>query len=217
MVVMPGQLPNRVVDDVETLKALSDPVRIAILRVLMDGADDPPKVLSVKEIAEQLGEPQTKLYRHIKVLQARDLIRVAETRMVSGILEHRYQTAQRSLDLDATFFSPGSFGTNETVGLITAVLDDFRNEIAGAIRTGQVRFDGDHPPAESYRKAVSSNAGATVPAAKASEFRDRLAALVQDIVNAEHDPDGVPIRCLAMFYSPKSSHHPNENHDGDAV
>jgi DNA-binding MarR family transcriptional regulator len=41
--------------------------------------------MSVKELAEELGEPQTKLYRHVKQLEAAGLIRIAASRMVSGI------------------------------------------------------------------------------------------------------------------------------------
>ncbi|HYS40718.1 MAG TPA: helix-turn-helix domain-containing protein, partial [Pseudonocardiaceae bacterium] len=98
-------LPVRAVDDVETLKALSDPTRVAILRALMDGSPTRPAVMSVKELAERLGEPQTKLYRHVKQLADRGLIRVAETRIVSGIVEQRYQSGQVSLE-----FEPGFLG-----------------------------------------------------------------------------------------------------------
>jgi DNA-binding transcriptional ArsR family regulator len=38
--------------------------------------------MSVKELAQHLGEPQTKLYRHVKQLEAAGLIEVAATRMV---------------------------------------------------------------------------------------------------------------------------------------
>jgi DNA-binding transcriptional ArsR family regulator len=210
MVVMPSQepLPVRIVQDVETIKALSDPVRVAILRVLMDDAHETPRVLAVKELAEELGEPQTKLYRHVKQLQERGLIRVAETRMVSGIQEHRYQAAQRSLDMDPRFFGPGVVGTDEAAAAFAAILDNYRNDFVAAIRAGLVRFGDNHPPAESYRNAVSAMCVTTIPVARAVEFRDRLAALVDDITATDHDPDGVPIRFLAAFYSDVS--HPVE-------
>ena len=85
---------TRTVATVDMLKAMADPTRIAILTVLMEHPSDLP-VMSVKEIAARLGEPQTKLYRHIKQLEAAGLIKVAATRMVSGILEQRYQAAQQ--------------------------------------------------------------------------------------------------------------------------
>src|SRR5258708_1399774 len=64
-----GRLINaavRQVTDVDTIKALADPTRIAILRALMVSEAGAARVMSAKELAEELGEPQTKLYRHLK-------------------------------------------------------------------------------------------------------------------------------------------------------
>jgi DNA-binding transcriptional ArsR family regulator len=195
-------LSVRAVDDVETLKALSDPTRVAILRVLMDGSPTRPPVMSVKELAERLGEPQTKLYRHVKQLADRGLIRVAETRIVSGIVEQRYQTGQSSLD-----FEPGFLGqqaaANDTTAVFAANLDNFRAEFLGAIRAGQVGFDTDVPPEESYRKLILSRGMTTVSPAKAADLRSRFSALVHEILDADYEEDGVPIHFLAIFYAPK--------------
>jgi DNA-binding transcriptional ArsR family regulator len=199
--VTEAPLPVRAVDDVETLKALSDPTRVAILRALMDGSPTRPAVMSVKELAERLGEPQTKLYRHVKQLADRGLIRVAETRIVSGIVEQRYQSGQVSLE-----FEPGFLGrhapTDDTTAVFAANLDNFRAEFVDAIRAGQVGFGPEVSPDESYRRLLLSRGTATVPPAKAAEFRSRLAALVGEVLDAEYEEDGVPIRLLAIFYAP---------------
>jgi DNA-binding transcriptional ArsR family regulator len=76
----------RTVANVDVLKALADPTRLAILAALMKTRHDLP-VMSVKELAAELNQPQTKLYRHVRQLEAAALIKVASTRMVSGILE----------------------------------------------------------------------------------------------------------------------------------
>jgi len=92
MVSMEEQPGIREIDSVEELRALADPVRLAILSALdmhVPGGELP--VMSVKELAQHLGEPQTKLYRHVKQLEAAGLVEVAATRMVSGILEQRYR------------------------------------------------------------------------------------------------------------------------------
>ena len=86
----------RTVTDVDTIKALADPTRLAILRAL--SRDRVPK--SAKELAEDLDQPQTKLYRHLKVLQEAGLIEAAETRVVSGIVETKYRAAQSSVTID---------------------------------------------------------------------------------------------------------------------
>src|SRR5580693_6695424 len=73
-----GPAAVRTVDSVAALKAMADPTRLAILAALMRTRDLP--VMSVKELAAELGEPQTKLYRHVRQLEAAGLIRVASTR-----------------------------------------------------------------------------------------------------------------------------------------
>lgn len=195
-------LPVRKVDDVQTLKALSDPIRVAILRALMGGGPSSPRVMSVKELAEELGEPQTKLYRHVKQLDARGLVQVAGTRVVSGILENRYRTGQLSLDIDREFLG-GSVGADDRAQAFTAIMDNFVTEFAGDLRTGRVDFESDPSPEQSYRKLVMSRSIGFLPAAKAAEFRDRLAALVDELQNDETAEDGVPFRFLMVYYSPE--------------
>lgn len=192
------------VDDVETLKALSDPTRIAILRALMEDGPNHLKVMSVKELAEHLGEPQTKLYRHVKQLDARGLIQIAETRVVSGILENRYRAGQFSLDFDREFLG-GQVDAGDTARAFTVILDDFRNEFAADLRAGRVSFETEPPPEESYRRMVVSRSIGTVSAAKAVEFRDRLAALVEELGDDPVEEGGVPLRLLAVLYAPEDA------------
>ena len=85
---------SRAIDDVETLRAMADPTRMQILTALMTPKHGELPVMSAKDLAAALGESQTKLYRHIRQLEGVGLIRVAATRMVSGIQEQRYQAAR---------------------------------------------------------------------------------------------------------------------------
>src|SRR5688572_10061938 len=85
-----GQDDVLIVTDLETLKLISDPLRLRMLELLRG------EPRTVKELARALGVAPTKLYYHVKLLLERELIRVAETRIVSGITEKRYQvTAAR--------------------------------------------------------------------------------------------------------------------------
>src|SRR5580692_12482661 len=102
MVGMEEEPGVREIDSVEGLRALADPVRLAILSALDTRVPDGAlPVMSVKELAQHLGEPQTKLYRHVKQLEAAGLIEVAATRVVSGIVEQRYRASQRDLTIRA--------------------------------------------------------------------------------------------------------------------
>lgn len=197
----PTPVPVREVDDVDTLKALSDPTRLKILRALMTGSRHDPRVLSAKELAEELGEPPTKLYRHIRQLEARRLVQVAETRLVSGIVEHRYQTGQLSIDMNREFLSGQAL--DDTTSAFTAILHDYVADFVGAIRGGKIRYDEDIPPDESYRRPVLNGSVVTVSREKANEYRARVAALVDEMLAEEEPADGVPVSLLTVFYSPE--------------
>ena len=56
---------ERVISDVETLKALSDPVRLRILETMVTAADE---AWTVKRLAKALDTNSTKLYHHINIL-----------------------------------------------------------------------------------------------------------------------------------------------------
>jgi DNA-binding transcriptional ArsR family regulator len=81
---MPKPRAEMVIGDVEQLKAISDPLRLRIIELM---GEAPVRAWTAKELAERLGTKQTKLYHHLALLEERGFIRVAETRVVSGILE----------------------------------------------------------------------------------------------------------------------------------
>ncbi len=96
----------RYIRDVETLKAHLGPDPHA-----HPGDHGPAPVRpawSVKELAAALDLPQTRLYHHVELLQAQDLVRAVERRVVSGIIETRYAVTARSFQLDRTLFTGDS-------------------------------------------------------------------------------------------------------------
>lgn len=186
----------RTVDDVEALKAMADPTRLAILAALMKPDRDLP-VMSVKELAAELGQSQTRLYRHVRQLEAAGLITVAATRLVSGILEQRYQACQR----DVTFRSGFLREHADQAGVaFQAMLDRYRDGLLAALRAGQLQAE-DVPAAESYRKPTMFAADLKVPVDKAAELRTKLDELMEVLkeVQAE-DPDGIPMHLLVGYY-----------------
>ena len=198
-------VPVREVGDVETLKVLSDPLRLAILRVLMRDAGHRPRVMTVKEIADALGEPPTKLYRHVKQLEARDLVQAAATRLVSGIVETSYRAGQHSLTIQAGLLNETG-RTGEAAAMMSAGLAEFRSEFLGAIASGAIQFGeggtaDPYPHEQRYRRPVVTLAEARLSVDRANELRDRLAAIVAEYFDGVDDPGGVPVRLLAALYS----------------
>jgi DNA-binding transcriptional ArsR family regulator len=186
----------RTISSVEELRALSDPIRLAILEKLMMSAPDQPDlpIMSVKELAEALGEPQTKLYRHIRQLESVGLIKVAASRLVSGILEQRYQAAQRDMDL-----APGFIGESidEAEGITRAVLDRFRMGFFAAYRVT-------HTPAGTTEGKASLMYGAArLAPAKAAEVKAKLAEVLSYFDKSDSDdPDAEELNLLVGYYSP---------------
>jgi DNA-binding transcriptional ArsR family regulator len=190
--------PVRTVDDVEMLKAMADPTRLAILATLMKSGGDLP-VMSVKELAAALDEPQTKLYRHVKQLEAAGLIRVAGTRLVSGILEQRYQACQRDLTLARGFLYEHA---DESELVVQAVLDRYFDGFRAAFRAD--RLPGNEVPAEeSYRKPVLFFSDFKLPPAKAAELVSKLKEIMDSLKDDQTgDSDGITLNLLIGCYVP---------------
>jgi len=211
------QEPVRAISDVETLRALADPIRLRILSTLMRPNGGALPVMSVKELAADLDEPQTKLYRHVKQLEAVGLIKAVTSRVVSGIVEHRYQACQNDLMLGATLTDTQKVST-EAEAAVAAVLELYRSQYFAAYRAGLIAADGpEAPERESHRTTMLSMFVTKVPAAKAAEIRERLRQVLAELSQAEaeagaaaSDADTVTVNVLLGYFSPdETSPSPN--------
>jgi len=186
---MEKQPGAREIGSVEELRALADPVRLAILSALDTRVPDGElAVMSVKELAKHLGEPQTKLYRHVKQLEAADLIEVAATRMVSGILEQRYRVRQRELRLSPALYRRHADESEEAV---RSAFDAFLRGLFDRARDqGWLPDAPDKPVVLVANNQVSQQA--------AQRIRVRLAEVLREISEAE--AGDVPINVAIGFY-----------------
>jgi DNA-binding transcriptional ArsR family regulator len=183
----PGLPPVRTVADVAVIKALADPTRLAILTALMQGPGRLP-VMSVKELAEALGEPQTKLYRHVRQLEAAGLVKVAATRVVSGILEQRYQAAQRDLTFAPDFLREHP---DETRSAATAVFDQFKDGLLEALE----RSD------DSNRPDVFVVSNARLTRKHAAEVKAKLKDVQRYFEADSDDSDAIEVNLLMGMYT----------------
>ena len=103
------QIPaTHVITDLETLKVISDPFRIDLIRMIHE-ANMEGRFSTVKEISETLDLPPTKLYYHINLLEKHGLIVVGDTKVVSGIIEKQYQIVADDITI-----APEVLSTSET-------------------------------------------------------------------------------------------------------
>ncbi len=193
MADMAEQPGVREIDTVEGLRALADPVRLAILSALNRRAPDGGlPVMSVKELAKELGEPQTKLYRHVKQLEAAELIEVAAARMVSGILEQRYRARQSDLRLSAALFRQHADESEAAVrSAFEAFLGDFFDQ---ARKGGWPDAEPDKPIMLFFKDQVSS--------ASAERIRVRMVELTREIAEAEAGDEQIDV--ALGFYRPSA-------------
>jgi len=193
----PEPLVVRTISDVDSLRALADPTRMALLTVLMPGRHTELPVMSVKELAATLGEPQTKLYRHIKQLEAAGLIRVAATRMVSGILEQRYQARQRDLAFGSGFLREHA---DESEAVLQAFLDNFRDGLLAVLRDKRLAPDA-VPRVPEYLRSTLFSYEARVTPERAAEIKSRLQEVMSSINDGPETPGGVPVSVLIGYYA----------------
>ena len=160
------QTPQRIrkIDSAEAIKALADPLRLRVLTLLMD---DHERTWTVKEIAAELGQPVTKLYHHVNVLEQVALIRDVETRLVSGIVEHRYASGQRGLEFDDALYRSADT-RDASIANVSYMLDEFRDDLLAYL--GSETADHD--------QVMVAKAGLRLTREEADELRTSIDELV---------------------------------------
>jgi DNA-binding transcriptional ArsR family regulator len=149
--------------DAETLKALSDPLRVAVIRAL-----DSPR--TAKEVARIVDRDVTTLYYHLRLLEKHGLITVVETRKTSAIPESVYQAAARRYHLADQLISAGA--GDEVEILLGALFDGTKREVRHSIRQGAIRVNED---------GVLAHYQARLTPAQFKRFTARLQRLAHDL------------------------------------
>lgn len=174
-----------VVSDFGALKALSNPLRMRLLEAL---SEEPQ---TVKQLAARLGEAQTKLYRHVRILEKNGLVKVDGTRLVSGILERRYRAAARAVRIDRAVLAPGSApGRADLAGLdivLKALFEKTRTEIREGVRDGVI--DPALTPM-APRSLLATRGRLHLTAQQAEDLRRRLIELTQHFAKPGGAGDG---------------------------
>ena len=196
MNALPEPPSDLLVMDVEQLKALSDPLRLEILDVM---GHQPRHGWTARELAERLGGKQTKLYHHLRVLEERGFIRVAETRLVSGIVERRYQVAARSIRMSRALLA-GS-GEDAAGHLMDVVFEKARQEILASIRAGLINMAEE----DAGRRRLSVTHGyARLSRASVRKVMRQIERLAR--FDQQEDPDGDEYGLIVGFYPRATTH-----------
>lgn len=167
------------IDSLETLKVASDAQRLRLLERLTE-----PK--TVKEVAAELGVLSTSLYYHVGLLERHRLVRVAGTRLVSGILERRYQVTARRLRVAPALLNiaviPDRDG--DPAHLFSTVFANTQAEIEESLRRGTINPDSVPPEHDAL---FFLRAHGKLPRERAEDFHRRLQALVREFEDTDRE------------------------------
>jgi DNA-binding transcriptional ArsR family regulator len=160
------------IDDVEQLRVMADPLRLRIIELM---GEPPVRSWTAKEIAERLAAKQTKLYHHLGLLEEHGFIRVAETRVVSGIVEKRYAVVALSFRVERKLLA-GTGSDDAAASLLDAIFEKARSEFLEGQRAGLI--DLSEEEFERRRAAVWATRARLSPASvkKVMNLIDELAA-----------------------------------------
>jgi len=186
-------------DNLEALKTLADPLRNQIMEVLM------PEPLTVNQIAARLGEASSKLYYHINMLERNGFIQVVDTTTHGNLIEKHYWITAYQFDLkeDLLNFNVDTpEGTEQIIRMLVANLDLTRDDVRRSMyaRHQQIADGAEKNPREVFDTRVIFN----LPDDKASEFHKKLKDLVKEFQEEEKQlPPGqktLPWALSAIFY-----------------
>jgi DNA-binding transcriptional ArsR family regulator len=142
-------IPQMIITDLETLKVMSDELRLKLIEALGRGP------ATVKQLAELVGVPQSKLYYHVGLLERHGLITVVDTQIVSGIVEKWYQCTAEDYSVAGKLFRLEP--ERESIyGLIMTIFDSTLAEIRQAVTAKLINLDDKAPDKEQLSLSKSS-------------------------------------------------------------
>jgi DNA-binding transcriptional ArsR family regulator len=119
--------PPFIIETVEQLRAIADPLRQRIIELLMIES------LTATQLAERLGEAPAKVHYHVRELERVGLILLAKTQKKGGILENYYHAISGSLSIASSLIQ--SAPADDTLAALQAFLDIMTADTLEVLRT----------------------------------------------------------------------------------
>lgn len=171
--------------DLETVRLLSDPLKLRLLQAFADSAK------TTKQVARELGEPVTKLYRHVDALHDSGLLEVVGEKQKRGTIERTFQAVAQRFEVDHSLFSGES--TDKGADAIRQVLRGSETEILDALAKV-----GD----EEETQAIFARVRGRASPEKMAELQETLREWVQSLPSDDQAPadDSRAYGGLIAFY-----------------
>ena len=117
------------ISDLEQIRLLSDPLKLRLLQAFSESAK------TTKQVATELGESFTKLYRHVDALHAAGLLEVVEKRRKRGTTERTFRAVAQRFEADYSLFSAAA--GDEGVAAVREMLRVSETEVLNVLSGGQ--------------------------------------------------------------------------------
>jgi DNA-binding transcriptional ArsR family regulator len=163
----------RVIDDVETLKAIAEPTRAALIELLAE-----PRTVS--QLAEALNVPRTRLYHHVELLRSKGIVEQVDERRVGALTERVYALTAKVIRPSARLLRSGN-SDERVAALITLVFDTTKADLQRSLATGEVDLDD--------REVALGRSIAYLAPEHAADFARELGTLVERF-DAAHESTG---------------------------
>jgi DNA-binding transcriptional ArsR family regulator len=183
-----GEVIGLKIDNLEVAKAIFDPKLERIITSVKFSSK------TVKEIATELGEKQSRLYYPVQKLQNLGLIMVAEERTVGNIIE-KYYSSKHLYEDDTTFNFEGEFAMEHKEFLISKVMFSI-NKGLNVLKTD---LEGD--PSRQENSAMFTEYGLELTQEEWQHLNDEVRKLVDKREVNKEKEDGVkPYKMILFSY-----------------
>ena len=181
-----------VIQDLDTLRALSDPLRLRILELLAQ-----PQ--TAKALATKLALGKTKLYYHLNLLEKHGIIRVVRTRVVSGIIEKSYQVTALSYRPARELLLHSEEGRVEGSAIVDSILEATRTDLVQSLKSGGVAIGA----TAHEQQLLLGRVVVSLTAEQAQSFYARLQALLDEVAQYETPTAAGRLYALTVTFFPK--------------
>lgn len=116
------------IKDLDQIRLLSDPLKLQLLQAFAEGEK------TTKQVAIDLGESITKLYRHVDALHDAGLLEIAQETQKRGTVERTFRAVAKRFEADHALFvdEPGEEGTDAVRQLLRAGEAEILDALANA-------------------------------------------------------------------------------------
>jgi DNA-binding transcriptional ArsR family regulator len=162
------------------VRVISDPWRMQLIQLLRGE----PK--SVKELAAAMGKSPKQLYYHVNLLEQHEIIRVVGTRLVSGIVERRYQARAYLLTIEESLLGREAPAEMTMATVLTSMFNQSSADILQGIRSGLIERSEDAPAAHRLLNAWNLH---RLTNQEAEYFYTKVCELIAELPGLQRDDD----------------------------